>query len=96
MPGAAGASASSSAINSAAAAVTVLPNGVGAHEDSQLAGLGREFEVGNPAWRQQPQLLAPGKNPGAAAGTVECVVEDARFGQRSRLVLQGPGLSSRL
>ena len=82
MRSAAGASASSSAIDSAAAAATVLPNAVGAHQDSQLAGLGREFEVGNPARRQQPQLLAPGENPSAAAGTVECVVEDARFGQR--------------
>ena len=55
---------------------------LGAHEDSELAGLGRKPEDGNPAWRQQPQLLAHGENPSAAAGAVECVVEDARLGQR--------------
>ena len=55
---------------------------MGAHQDSELAGLGRDPEDGNPAWRQQPQLLAHGKNPSAAAGTVECVVDDARLGQR--------------
>ena len=27
---------------------------LGAHEDSELAGLGREPADGNPAWRQQP------------------------------------------
>ena len=55
---------------------------LGAHQDSELAGLGRKPEDGNPAWRQQPQLLAHGENPSAAAGAVECVVEDARLGQR--------------
>ena len=35
-----------------------------------------------PGPAQQLQLLAHGKNPGAAAGTVECVVVGARLGQR--------------
>ena len=65
---------------------------LGAHEDSEPAGLGREPEDGNPTWRQQPQLLAHGENPGAAAGTVQCVVESAGLGQRQRPVVQGPGL----
>ena len=65
---------------------------LGAHEDSELAGLGREPEDGNPAWRQQQELLAHGENPGAAAGTVQCVVESAGLGQRQRPVVQGPGL----
>jgi len=45
-------------------------------------GLGRELEVGNPAWCQQQELLAHGENPGSAAGTVQRMVESARLGQR--------------
>ena len=55
---------------------------LGAHEDWELAGLGREPEDRNPAWRQQPPRLAPGESPSAAAGAVECVLEKARLGQR--------------
>ena len=32
----------------------LLLRALGAHEDSELAGLGRESEDGNPAWCQQP------------------------------------------
>ena len=52
----------------------------------------REPEDGDPARRQQQELLAYGANPGAAAGSVQRVVESARLGQRERLVVQGPGL----
>ena len=65
---------------------------LGAHEDPAPAGLGREPEVGNPAWRQQQDLLAHGANPGGAAGIVQRVVEDARAGQRQGPVGQGAGL----
>ena len=47
---------------------------------------------GDPAWRQQQELLAHGENPSIAAGTVQRVVESARAGQRERAVVQGPGL----
>ena len=33
-------------------------------------------------WTDSRLRTAHGKNPSAAAGTVECVVEDARLGQR--------------
>ncbi len=39
-----------------------------AHEDQALAGLGREPEVGDPAWHQQQELLAHGTYAGTAAG----------------------------
>ena len=65
---------------------------LGAHEDQESAGLGREPEDGDPAWRQQQELLAHGANPGAAAGTVQRVVESARAGQRERPVVKSPGL----
>jgi hypothetical protein len=39
----------------------------------------REDEDGDPAWRQQQELLAHGENPGAAAGTVQRVAESARL-----------------
>ena len=65
---------------------------LGAHEDQAFAGLGREPEDGDPAWRQQQELLAHGANPGAAAGAVQRVVESARLGQREGPVVQGPGL----
>ena len=65
---------------------------LGAHEDSQLVEFGREPEDGDPAWRQQQELLAHGENPGAATGTVQRVAESARLGQRQRPVVQGPGL----
>ena len=65
---------------------------LGAHQDSELAGLGREPEDGNPAWRQQQELLAHGENPGIAAGVVQRVVESARAGQRERPVVKSPGL----
>ena len=54
---------------------------LGAHEDSQLVEFGREPEDGDPAWRQQQELVAHGANPGAAAGTVQRVVESVRLGQ---------------
>ena len=41
---------------------------------------------------QQQKQLAYGANPGATAAIVERVVESARFGQRQRPVVQGPGL----
>ena len=53
-----------------------------ANQDQSLSGLGRELEDGNPAWGQQQELLAHGKNPGSAAGTVQRMVESARLGQR--------------
>ena len=65
---------------------------LGAHEDQAFAGLGREPEDGDPAWRQQQELLAHGANPGAAAGTVQRVLESARAGQRERPVVQSAGL----
>ena len=65
---------------------------LGVHEDPESAGLGREPEDGNPAWRQQQELLAHGANPGGAAGIVQRVVESARLGQRQRPVVQGAGL----
>lgn len=43
---------------------------LGAHKDSASAGLGRELEDSNPAWRQQQELVTHGENPGGAAGTV--------------------------
>ena len=55
---------------------------LGTHEDSKLVESGREPADGNPAQCQQQELMAHGKNPSAAAGAVECVVEDARLGQR--------------
>ena len=63
-----------------------------AHEDSKLVESGREPANSNPAQCQQQKLLAYGANPGATAGIVERVVESARFGQRQRPVVQGPGL----
>jgi hypothetical protein len=36
---------------------------LGEHEDPQSAGFGREPEDGDPAWRQQQELLAHGANP---------------------------------
>ncbi|UUZ62103.1 hypothetical protein LP417_17550 [Polaromonas sp. P1-6] len=45
-----------------------------AHKDQAFAGLGREPEDGDPAWRQQQKLLANGTNPGSAAGTDQRVV----------------------
>ena len=62
------------------------------HEDQEPAGLGREPEDGNPAWRQQQKLLAHGENPDSAAGIVQGVVKGARLGQRQRPVVQGVGL----
>ena len=38
-----------------------------AHEDQPLAGFGRQPEDGNPAWRQQQELLAHGTYTGDAA-----------------------------
>ena len=65
---------------------------LGAHEDQAPAGSGREPEDGDPAWRQQQELLAHGTHPGVAASPVQRVVESARLGQRKRLVVQGPEL----
>ena len=65
---------------------------LGGREDSELAGLRRESEDGNPACCQQLKLLAHGENPSGAAGTIESVVEGARLGRRQRPVVQGPGL----
>ena len=65
---------------------------LGAHEDQALAGSGREPEDGDPAWRQQQELLAQGANPGVAAGAVQRVVESARAGQRESPVVKSPGL----
>lgn len=38
-----------------------------AHEDQPPTGLGRQPEDGDPAWRQQQELLAHGTNSGNAA-----------------------------
>jgi hypothetical protein len=59
---------------------------------SKVAPMSECSFLGNPAWRQQQELLAHGTNPGAAAGTVQRVVESARAGQREGLVAPGPGL----
>ena len=48
---------------------------LGAHEGPALGSFGREPEDGNPACCQQQKLLAHGKNPGGAAGTVQRMVE---------------------
>jgi len=64
---------------------------LGTHEGSALGGFGRELEDGNRACCQQQKPLAHGKSPGGAAGTVQRVVESARFGQRKRPVAQGTG-----
>ena len=79
---------------------------LGAHKDQARAGLVREPEDGDAAWRQQQEVsrtrnrrgtvsrlrTAYGANPGAAAGTVQRVVESTRAGQRQRPLVQGPGL----
>ena len=65
---------------------------LGAHEDQAFAELGLEPEDGDPAWRQQQELMAYSENPGRAAGVVHRVVESARAAQRERPVVQGPGL----
>ena len=65
---------------------------LGANEDQAFAGFGREPEDGDPAWRQQQELLAHGENPGSAAGSIQCVVEGTGIVQRERPVVQGPGL----
>ena len=84
----------------------LLALGRGPRLQVRLRGLGRseeaarcdaaackaEPEDGDPAWRQQQELLTHGANPGAAAGTVQRVVESARAGQRERPLVQGPGL----
>jgi len=53
-----------------------------ANQDQPLGDLGRKPEDGNPAWRQQQELMAHGGNSGGAARTVQRVVESARLGQR--------------
>ena len=79
---------------------------LGAHEDTQSAGLESEPEDGDPAGRQQQEVsrtrgrpgtdsrlrTAHGASPGSAAGTVQRVVEGARLGKRQRPVVQGAGL----
>ena len=59
---------------------------LGAHQDQELAGFGREPEVCNPARRQQQQLLADVQNPGHTAGRIQRVAKGARFAQCERLV----------
>lgn len=63
-----------------------------AHEDPSPARFGRESEEGNPAWRQQQELLAHGPDPGAATGTVQRLAAGARPAQHQGPVVQGPGL----
>lgn len=65
---------------------------LGAHEDQASAGSGREPEDGDPAWRQQQELVAHGAHLGVAASTVQRVVESARSGQREKPVVQSAGL----
>jgi RNA-directed DNA polymerase len=66
-------------IRAAHAHVLLEAVALGAHEDQAPAGFGREPEDGDPAWREQQELLAHGENPGAAAGDVQRVVESARL-----------------
>ena len=73
----------------------VRVRGLGRSEGADLcdaAACKAEPEDCDPAWRQQQKLLTHGANPGAAAGTVQRVVESAGPGQRERPVVQGPGL----
>ncbi|MDO9571864.1 MAG: hypothetical protein Q7J58_21140, partial [Hydrogenophaga sp.] len=63
-----------------------------AHENQELAGLGREPEVGDSARMQQQQLLADVQNTGDQPGHLQRVVTGARFAQRERTVVQGTGL----
>ena len=46
----------------------------------------------HPAWREQPELLAHGKNPRHPAGHVQCMAEGTGVGQRQGLVVQGAGI----
>lgn len=68
-----------------------LPS-LGAHQDQELAGFGREPEVCNPARRQQQQLLADVQNPGHQPGSFQRVVKGAGFAQCERPVVQGTRL----
>lgn len=63
-----------------------------AHQDQELAGLGRESEVGDSTRLQQQQLLADVQNPGDQPGHLQRVAKGARFAQRERPVVQGTGL----
>ena len=69
--------------------------GLGRSEEAELcdaAARKAEPEDGDPAWRQQQELLAHGENSGGAAGVVQRVVESAGTGQRERAVVKSPGL----
>ena len=58
----------------------------------QSAGVGREPENGDPACRQQQELLAHGANSGIATSDVQRVVGCTGAGQLARPVAQGPGI----
>ena len=58
-----------------------------ADEDQPPAGFGRPPEDGDPAWRQQPELLAHGANPGPS----QCLAGGARPPQRQGPVVLGTG-----
>src|SRR5574338_181986 len=63
-----------------------------AHEDSKSAGFGREPEGGDPARREQQELLADGPHPCDATGAVQRLAAGARPAQHQSPVVQGPGL----
>ena len=63
-----------------------------AHENQELAGLGRESEVADSTRLQQQQLWADVQNPGDQSGSFQRVVTGARFAQRERPVVQGTRL----
>ena len=65
---------------------------LGANEDQAFAELGRKPEDGDPAWRQQQELLAHGPNPGSAAGPIQCVVEGTGIVQRENEVSEEANL----
>lgn len=65
---------------------------MGAHEDQEFAGVGRELEVGNTTRSQQQQLLADVQNPSDQPSSFQRVAKGARFTQCERPVVQGPGL----
>ena len=67
-----------------------------ADEDQPLGGFGLPPEDREPAWRQQPELLAYGANPGGTAGPFQCLAGGARPPQRQGPVVQAQGYSAQV
>ena len=70
----------------------VGPQFVAVALDPQPGQESRGAQGGDPAWRQQPELLAHDANPCDPAGHVQRMAQGAGFAQRQGLVVQDPGV----